>query len=298
MAEQKKMNFEIFNMAAAKYETLSGGCTRELARHMIDMAPPFDGNSVILDSACGTGVVAQEVLLKSFATGIAPASIICADTAPAMVDMARDICSGMMSTYAAGNIAKVPIVTCDVMPGEELRQSDDYFTHSFTNQGFAFYKDAVKGASEIYRTLKPGGTAVVTTWAEGLGHVRVVQEAQKSYKADAPLFRFPIPDEWFQSSHLEKVLRSGGFQNVEVHERKVWYAMKTTDDITDVLFEMFKNFPVGWTDEENSEFKHYLETAIKDKAVKIERAAPGDVAGVTEELYGFPLVGLVAVAKK
>lgn len=297
MAEQKKMNFEIFNMAAAKYETLSGGCTRELARHMIDMAPPFDGTSVILDSACGTGVVAQEVLLKTFSADVAPASIICVDTAPAMVDMARDICSGMISTYA-GRDAAIPNVTCDVMPGEELRQPDDYFTHSFTNQGFAFYKDAVKGASEIYRTLKPGGTAVVTTWAEGLGHVRVVQEAQKSYKADAPLFRFPIPGEWFQASHLEKVMRGGGFQDVEVHEQKVWYAMKTTDDITEVLFEMFKNFPVGWTDEENAEFKHFLEAAIEERAIKIERAVPGDVAGVTEELFGFPLVGLVAVAKK
>jgi len=36
---------------------------------MIDIATPFDGNSVILDSACGTGVVAQEVLLKAFGTG-------------------------------------------------------------------------------------------------------------------------------------------------------------------------------------------------------------------------------------
>jgi ubiquinone/menaquinone biosynthesis C-methylase UbiE len=184
------------------------------------------------------------------------------------------------------------------MPGEELRQPDDYFTHSFTNQGFAFYRDAVKGASEIYRTLKPGGTAVVTTWAEGIGHVRVVQEAQKSYKADAPMFRFPIADEWFQASHLEKVMRDGGFQDVQIHERKVWYAMKNTDEITEVLFEMFKNFPVGWTDEENAEFKSFLEAAIKDKAVKIERAVAGDVGGTTEELYGFPLVGLVAVAKK
>jgi hypothetical protein len=50
--------------------------------------------------------------------------------------------------------------------------------------------------------------------------------------------------------------------------------------------------------EENAEFKHCLEAGIKDKAVKVDRAVPGDATGATEELLGFPMVALEALAKK
>jgi ubiquinone/menaquinone biosynthesis C-methylase UbiE len=297
MAEENKMPFEIFNMAAAKYEALSAGSTRELARYMMDSSQPIDAKSTVLDNACGTGVVAQEVLLRTFGAGTTPPKITCTDAAPAMVDMARDMCRGIVSTNAAKISADEQIVTAEIMPGEDLRLPDDHFTHSFTNQGFQFFKDAVKGAAEIYRTLKPGGTAVVTTWT-ALGHVRVVQEAQKAYKPDAQLFRFPLSDDWLHASHLERTLRDGGFQDVEVHEKTVWYATKTLNEMNELLFAMFKNFPVGWSEEETAKFRQYLEDGIKGAAVKVERAVPRDVTGATEELLGFPLVALVAVAKK
>jgi hypothetical protein len=64
------------------------------------------------------------------------------------------------------------------------------------------------------------------------------------------------------------------------------------------LFGMFMNFPVGWSEEENAEFKKKLEAKIEEKAVKVERLVAGDVMGKMEELVGFPLVGLVGVARK
>jgi ubiquinone/menaquinone biosynthesis C-methylase UbiE len=302
MANSTKLDFKMFNMEAAKYEALTAGSTRQLARYLIEISPPIDADSVVLDNACGTGVVAQEVLLARFAAGAAPPKITCTDAAPAMVDIARDVCQGMVSSYKSHDSANVAAdasnIAADVMPGEDLRLPDNHFTHSFTNQGVTFFSDAVKGASEIYRTLKPGGTAFVTAWSRELGHVRVIQEAQKAYKSDATLMRFPIPDQWYQASHLEKTLRDGGFEHVSVHETTVWYATKTMDELVGNLYGLFLNFPVGWTDDENAEFKKYLQAGIEKAAVKVTRVVSGDLEGKTEELVGLPFVALVAVAKK
>jgi ubiquinone/menaquinone biosynthesis C-methylase UbiE len=295
MADPKNMSFEVFNMAAAKYEAITAGCTRELARHLLEISPRIDVDSSILDNACGTGVVAQEVLLKAFSSDTAIPSITCVDAAPTMVDMARDICQGMLST---ANFTDSHRITCATMPGETLFLPDSHFTHSFTNQGIQFFQDASLGASEIYRTLKPGGIAIVTSWTKELGHVRAVQEAQKSYKPDAPLFDFPIPEQWYQASHLEKTLREAGFAEVEVKEKTVWYATKNREEMNALLFGMFMNFPVGWSEEENVEFKKHLETKIEERVVKVERLMAGDLTGKMEELVGFPLVGLVGVARK
>jgi ubiquinone/menaquinone biosynthesis C-methylase UbiE len=294
MANPSNLTFEKFNMAAVKYEALTAGSTRELARHMIAISPSIDSDSVILDNACGTGVVAQEILLSRFAMSAAPPKITCVDAAPAMVDMARDICHGIISSCTSHSSTNI---TCDTMPGETLNLPDAHFTHSFTNQGILFFSDASKGAHEIYRTLKPGGTAVVTSWAD-MGHVRVVQEAQKAYKPDAKLMRFPIPDEWFQASHLQKTMQDAGFADVQVHEHTVWYATRTVQELLELLYGMFKNFPVGWTESEEEEFKGYLKEGIERNVEKVTRGVIGDLEGRMEELVGLRMVAHVAVARK
>jgi ubiquinone/menaquinone biosynthesis C-methylase UbiE len=302
MANPPNLSFEKFNMAAVKYEALTAGSTRELARYMIEISPPINADSIVLDNACGTGVVAQEVIFARLAAGTAPPKITCTDAAPAMVDIARGICNGIISSHkphGSANVAADPeTITCEVMPGEDLRLSDNSFTHSFTNQGITFFGDAAKGAGEIYRTLKPGGTAVVTTWTAELGHVRVVNDAQKAYKSDTKLMRFPIPEHWYQASHLEKTLRDGGFADVKVHEKTVWYATKTVEEMTGLLHAMFSNFPVGWSESEVAEFEPYLRDAIEKAVVKVTRPVSGSLKGETEELVGVPLVAIVAVAKK
>jgi len=285
--------FEVFNMAAAKYEALAAGSTRELARYLIDIAPTLDDESVVLDNACGTGIVAQEILLKRVAAGASVLPITCVDVAPAMVDIARDVCRGMVESQQ-GDANKI---TAEVMPGENLQIQDDHFTHSFTNQGIMFFKDAAKGSREIIRTLQRGGTAVVTSWTK-FGHVEVVHAAQKAYKPDSTLMKFPVAEQWYQASYLERTLMNAGFAEVDVHEKTVWYAAKSIEELSGLLFGMFVNFPVGWNEEENAGFKKYLDVEVEKAVVKITRPIAGDVEGKTEDLVGVPMVALVAVAKK
>ena len=294
MTTPQKTALEHFNTSAARYEASLGGCTRELARYLIETAPPFDSDSHVLDSACGTGIVAQEILFKQYAAAKTPPKISCTDGAAAMIDLARATCNTIIDANKGTDSADMSF---DTMPGEDLRFPDNHFTHSFTNQGILFFKDAAKGASEIHRTLKPGGTAIVTSWKE-LGYVPIIQAAQKVVTPDAPPFKIPISEQWFEAAHLEKTLRDAGFAGVEVREKEVCYAFKTVGELCDAILMLLGHVAPNLSDEQKAEFKKQFEIEADKVAVKIERLVAGDLEGRTEELVGLKMVALVGVAKK
>ena len=62
-----KTALEQFNLEALHYEGFVAGCTREVAEQVVsDLLPGINPDSVILDNACGTGIVI-DVLLKELA---------------------------------------------------------------------------------------------------------------------------------------------------------------------------------------------------------------------------------------
>src|SRR5690606_8037008 len=115
----------------------------------------------LLDNACGPGIVTEEIAKRCATKGAAFPTVSAVDAAQKMVDLGRKRFEG--TEHAAK-------VTFQQMPGEELDFPDGTFSHSVTNLGILFFADGDAGAREIYRTLKPGGVAVVTSWA-GLSYL-------------------------------------------------------------------------------------------------------------------------------
>ncbi|KAF2186088.1 S-adenosyl-L-methionine-dependent methyltransferase, partial [Zopfia rhizophila CBS 207.26] len=133
-----------FEQAADLYDKTTGGSTRDVAIRALDLLPAVAPDSIVLDNACGTGVVTSEVLRRE-----PTARVHAVDFAANMVEMARARFSGKSN------------VACAQMAGEALTFADCTFTHSITNFALHLFGDASKGAEHIYRTLKPGGAAVV-----------------------------------------------------------------------------------------------------------------------------------------
>lgn len=288
MSDAPKTALEHFNSAAANYEASTGGCTRDLAQYILSIAPPITLDSVILDNACGTGIVAQEIL-SQFKHGNAtlkqPPTIQCVDAAPAMVDLAR---SALQQYSNAENAAYVRFGD---MPGEKLEFEDDYFTHSITNLGILFFADGQKGAREIYRTLRPGGTAIVTSWAE-LGYVPVIHAAQRGIQRADKLFEVPIEPEWYVPKHLEDVLKESGFGNVEIHEKEVFYGAGSVGEVCGLLLgALLPIWLKDWDDAGKEEFKVELRKVAEGAVRRFERNGVG-------ECVGIPMRAIVAVAKK
>ncbi|OSS44915.1 hypothetical protein B5807_09115 [Epicoccum nigrum] len=287
---------QIFDNAAAAYEASTGGCTRDLARHMLALAPPITPGSTIHDNACGTGVVAQEILTRDILSQSAPThsyslTIHCTDKSEKMIHLAQ---SWYESQVAATNMHTVfPAVKTGfkAAPSENLPFENESLTHSFTNCGILWFDDGPTGAREIFRTLKRGGTAVVSSWKE-MNIFDIAREAQRACGQREPLFRPPVDEKWFDAGYLERVLREAGFEDVRVVERAVYFGGRDVGEVCGHLMGLLGQLFQGWVGDE--EFSKQLETAVRNSAVTFDRL----VAEGTEKLVGIPMVALVAVVSK
>jgi ubiquinone/menaquinone biosynthesis C-methylase UbiE len=140
-----------FSRSATTYERRIGRATRAIATHIVtSILPTLPTRALILDNACGTGAIASAAL-QCYPS----AEICCVDASPDMIDI--------MNTQIRSN-SWASNVTAAVMSGQDLKFGDSTFDASVTNFGIFFFPDPVAGASEIRRTLKEGGMAVVTCW--------------------------------------------------------------------------------------------------------------------------------------
>ncbi|USP81892.1 uncharacterized protein yc1106_09166 [Curvularia clavata] len=271
---------------AISYESSTGGCTRELAIHILDILPSIDVNSNVLDNACGNGIVAQEFFYRYPDT---PLTMTCVDKVKDMVDLARR--SVPICTTSTANIS------FDVMDGENLLLPDNTFTHSVTNCGIFFFEDAVKGASEIYRTLKPGGTAVITTW-KNYNYIQIIHEAQQLVKPDEELLKWAVADEWSTASHLQDTLEKGGFRDIQIQEKLVYYATKSIEELCGNIMDIWTHLGPKWTEEENAELGRHILEIGKRSAVKIKRPVNGKRGAELVDVVGLPREAHIAIARK
>ncbi|KAL4957562.1 S-adenosyl-L-methionine-dependent methyltransferase [Aspergillus filifer] len=176
--------------------------TRRILTH--PRAEP-SSSSVILDNACGTGILASEVLRNFESEGSKP-RIFAADLAPGMVEKFR--IKADRNGWLSEEDKRLDI---SVMDAEALTYPDNTFTHSYTNLGFPFFPNGEKAASEVYRTLKVGGTAFVTSW-KTLGYLAHIQRAQLAVRPGSVPWETPMPKQWYTMEMLVNTLQAGGFR--------------------------------------------------------------------------------------
>ena len=223
------------------YEHRVGHACRAVASHLPPLLKSFPAEGgTVLDNACGTGAATEEFLKVH-----PSARVSAADVVPPMVQSFKAI------------IATSPLLTAQVKDvrlenGESLTYTDDSFDASLTNFGIFFFPDPVAGAKQIYRTLKPGGTAVVTVW-KTFGFKLILWEVQDRVKPANPLTELPLMEPWCDPKKLEKVLTDGGFGIVQfsIINEGMWGKDKA--DFVTVLLENFGALVArNWTDEEKA----------------------------------------------
>lgn len=280
-----KTAVEFFNAGAAVYEGSTGGCTRELALKILDLpqlAGHYSPESKVLDNACGTGIIAEEIAKRCDAKGAEAPNIASVDAAENMVEIAR-------SKFAGTKHAEK--LSFEKMPGEKLDFPDGEFSHSITNLGILFFADGDAGAREIYRTLKPGGVAVVTSWSD-FGYLdAVIRPAQRAVKPEAPVYRLPVPDRWLHAANVEEGLKKAGFGSVEVFEEGAHYGGATMEELSHLLGTRFGGAVEGWSDDEKGRFREEVDRLARKEGVPYKTAYGRDMVGI-------PMKGIVAVCTK
>lgn len=187
-------------------ELQGDGSQQAIRATLKNYTPAFETASIIHDNACGAGAVTESIMTSE----------------PAPPSGIKIHATDIDANFVAGTKAVVESkgwpVTTAVMDARSVSFTSDFFTHSFTAFAFHCMPEGEKAGKEIYRTLKPGGTAIAMIWTT-MPHVRVLQEAHWTTRGrDGPMPAF-LPDEpLFTGEDLVNLLKSGGFKEVETHE--------------------------------------------------------------------------------
>ncbi|KAI4617558.1 uncharacterized protein J4E87_008194 [Alternaria ethzedia] len=195
------------------YEATGGAVTSQFAAHNLSLLPSMPPNAIIHDNACGAGTVSRKILSSDIPSGL---RIHATDIDQVFLDA--------LQSDVQKNSWPIDVSN---QRSENLSFPDDHFTHSINNTGIFFTSSAgLDGAKEIYRTLQPGGTAVVNcwedvTWLPPFALVHQALRPEKPYPAP-PIF-------WKDGQQIQKVMLEAGFSraNMRVEKSEAW--AKTSD---------------------------------------------------------------------
>lgn len=102
------------------------------------------------------------------------------------------------------------------MRAQELTFPGNYFTHSVTNFVVADLDDPKIVAQHLYRTLKPGGQAIVCTFAFR-PHDEAIKAGHLATRGSNAKLGLAYDPEWFKQEKLKDFMVAGGFEESKVH---------------------------------------------------------------------------------
>jgi ubiquinone/menaquinone biosynthesis C-methylase UbiE len=189
--------FQLARTQATAYESFTSVFMDGSARLLAEGAGIRIGD-VVLDLACGTGLVARHAV-----GSVSPGGrVVGADVNPAMLQIARTTTDAVEWVESAG---------------DDLPFDADAFSHVICQQGFQFFPDAGAAMRETARVLRPTGALIATVWATP-GHnpyiehqldllaeldPSLVPSVQRATPADADDF-------------LRSTAQAAGFDDIEV----------------------------------------------------------------------------------
>ncbi|WP_040793855.1 class I SAM-dependent methyltransferase [Nocardia higoensis] len=136
-----------WDLAAQGYAAFSGELMTAYAARALELVEVGAGDRV-LDLASGPGSLA---LLA--APRVAEVQAI---------DFSEEMLRLLRARAEADGIGNIEARLGD---GQKLPYADEYFDAAFSMFGLMFFPDRRKGFAEMFRVLRPGGVAVVSSWA-------------------------------------------------------------------------------------------------------------------------------------
>ncbi|KAI0147440.1 S-adenosyl-L-methionine-dependent methyltransferase [Xylariaceae sp. FL1272] len=255
---------DYFSNFASIYVRQTGHSTFDIVGDVIvdnvqTSANPIGPGSVLHDTAAGPGVGAAALVARLPKEQL-PKEILVTDNVPMMVSAARDSLTASDSPLSH--------VECKELDSEDLSSiSDNYFTHSINNFSIFTFIRPQPAVSETYRTLRPGGLAIVTCWRR-FAPVLIIQAAQKKMRPDLPLMPVPNP-QFLEQGEVQRVVEAGGFakENIQVVEKSL--VVSDVENIAGLTTFMCGPLMVqaraGYTEEEQARWPEAVSQAVKEE---------------------------------
>jgi ubiquinone/menaquinone biosynthesis C-methylase UbiE len=253
---------DYFSKFASIYVRQTGNSTLNVLADVITenvqtSAHPVRPDSVVHDTAAGPGIGAA-ALVARLPKDQLPKEMLVSDNVAMMVSAARE------SLVAS----PLPHVDCKELDSQDLSSvPDNYFTHSINNFSIFTFVRPADAVRETYRTLRPGGLAVVTCWRR-FAPMFIVHAAQKKIRPDLPLMPTPSP-EFYEEGVLQKVVEESGFAKDDI--TMIDKVLLVVDDENIAGLTMLISGPMmskareGYTEEEEARWVESVRQSVKEE---------------------------------
>jgi ubiquinone/menaquinone biosynthesis C-methylase UbiE len=202
-----------WDLVAGDYDTSAVPMVESFAEEALRLAAVPRGGRIV-DVACGPGTLAHLAARQ----GLQVSAI---DYSPVMIDRLR-------ARPGAPEVAAV------VGDGMALPYAGGSFDAGFSLFGVMFFSEPAAGLGELVRVLRPGGSAVVTSWVAA--ERRPLRQAAYAILDEIAPGATPAPV--FAPSDREEcraLMAEGGFIDVEVSEFATSMEMPSTEAFVDYL---------------------------------------------------------------
>ena len=209
---------EPWNLVANGYAETTMLAFEQFAEEAI-AASKLKPNATVLDVACGPGTLALMLAHKA-------GKVHGIDFSESMLNVFRQ------KIEQAGH--KHFELHCG--DAQSLPWADDTFDAAFSLFGLMFFPDRKKGFAEIHRTLKPGGSVAVTSWApvDQSPVMQMMFGAVRAIKPDLPPPQRSIGT-LEDPEVFKQEMQGAGFRNVEIRCVTKGYPVTTLADFWDFM---------------------------------------------------------------
>ena len=253
---------DYFSKFASIYVRQTGHSTLNILADVITeniqtSAHPVGPDSVVHDTAAGPGIGAA-ALVACLPKDQLPKEMLVSDNVAMMVSAARE------SLVAS----PLPHVDCKEVDSQDLSSvPDNYFTHSIDNFSIFTFVRPTDAVRETYRTLRPGGLAVVTCWRR-FAPMFIVHAAQKKILPDLPLMPTPSP-EFYEEGVLQKVVEESGFAKNNITMVDKVLVVDDDENIAGLIMlmsgPMMSKAREGYTEEEEARWVGSVSQSVKEE---------------------------------
>lgn len=207
-----------WDRVAEGYDELTSEMMRPFAERALTVAG-VGGRARIVDVATGPGVLALLAAPR--------VREVCA------VDVSEAMILRLRRAIMRGGIGNV---LTGVGDGQRLRYPSGTFDAAFSMFGVMFFPDRAQGFSELCRVLRPGGMAVVSSWAP-IAQSPLMTLLFEAFQHGIPGFAVPQPNPASLENPevFEREMSAAGFTDVQVRAHAESFAYGSAEELWDKL---------------------------------------------------------------
>ncbi|KAI0718702.1 S-adenosyl-L-methionine-dependent methyltransferase [Cerioporus squamosus] len=254
---------------AKKYKA-GEAITSPFALHLIRQCglDHADGNEelVVLDNACGTGVVTLNIYETLPPAAKARLHVICGDFSPGMVKSVQERIEQDGWTSASAKL----------IDAQKMDLPSNHFTHVITNFALIPVPNPRALLAESYRVLRPSGITALTIWKHvgwfpiataavaripGAPRVTPFAEFTKAFLKD------PIEnDNWADMAFVEEEMRKTGFKDVQIVLHKNTTKVQNSEEYVKAYGGMTMTMLGNvWSEEEKATVSPHIDVALLEE---------------------------------